>query len=346
MPAQIMRVRDVGSKGVIKDLPAFELPPEAWSDAINIRFRAHRAEKFGGYFPVLTEGMPTEPPLAILYRNNTSHQIYGTSKSIYLMDGTRHINVSKLSNPSDANSQVTYAAAPESTWYYTTLSNAIIMNTPANVPQGLTPSGTNFVDLPGWGRPQGTDAGKPTVDWKCGRIRAFKNYLIALDMREAGITLPQRVRWSNVAQVNELPPDWIETDETKDGGFTDLTDANGHIVDGVPLRDSFVIYTDKETYLMDYVGGLLIFSFKKLFSDSGILAPECAVEFEGKHFVVAKDDIFIHNGSSRQPVASGRMKKYLINEISSTNPKATKVFAYAPAKEIWISYVGSGRGVS
>ncbi|MGL5013656.1 MAG: hypothetical protein ACRC6V_05110, partial [Bacteroidales bacterium] len=56
-----------------------------------------------------------------------------------------------------------------------------------------------------------------------------------------------------------------------------------------------------------------------------------------------KDDIFVHNGSSKQPVASGRVKQFLIDEISSVNPLATKVFAYTPRKEIWISYVGPGQ---
>ena len=382
----IMKVRGIGSKGVVKDLPAFDLPPEVWSDAKNVRFVANRVEKMGGYMPVLMDGMPEEAPLAITSRNNTQDQVYGTSKGLYLIQGRQHLNISKqkenpayepptIPNPDfDGNKPedpttnpktipnplydpdvietlpVEYDAGPDSTWYYTTLSNAIVMNTPREVPQGLVPYKQHFDDLPGWGwpnkdhRPSPDDPDEvPQVDWKAGRIRSFRNYLVALGMVEGGVDLTQRVRWSNVAYVNELPPDWIEDDEARDGGFNDMTDANGRIVDGMALRDSFVIYTDQETYLMEYVGGILIFQFKKLFSDSGILAPECAVEFEQKHFVISKDDIFVHNGSSKQPVASGRVKQYLIEEISSVNPLATKVFAYTPRKEIWISYVGPGR---
>lgn len=447
----IMRVRGIGSKGVVKDLPSFELPPEAWSDAKNVRFIANRIEKMGGYFPVLTDGMPDEPPLAILTRNNTQDQIYGTKEHIYMVNGRQHLNVSKksvnpawfadevrnpkydpnqeipnpaydnretISNPNfdtskpvdenetidDPNNPGTeipnpdynparvpnpkydnretianpdydpvekipnpdkpddydpatpqfidykYNATPESTWYYTTLSNAVVMNTPLENPQGLVPYKDAFEEIPGWGWPSKNKRPdpenpkeRPPRDWKAGRVRSYRNYLVALDMTEGGVNLPQRVRWSNVAYVNELPPDWIEDDEARDGGFNDLTDANGKIVDGMPLRDSFVIYTDQETYLMEYVGGILIFQFKKLFSDTGILAPECAVEFEQKHFVIAKDDIFVHNGSSKQPVAAGRIKQFLIDEISSVNPQATKVFAYTPQKEIWITYVGPGQ---
>ncbi|MGL5014179.1 MAG: hypothetical protein ACRC6V_07815 [Bacteroidales bacterium] len=399
----IMRVRKIGSVGVVKDLPSFELPPEAWSHANNVRFVANRIEKIGGYLPVLSDGMPELPPLAITSRNNTQDQIYGTADSLYLIQGRQHLLVSKgdknpeykpktipydkydnskpeddrekIDDPSNPGTEINnpeynpkeipnpdydesipetipgfkYNASPDNTWYYTTLSNAIVMNNRLDNPQGLVPYKDAFEDIPGWGwpsknkRPTGADKEKPPRDWKAGRIRSFRNYLVALDMVEGGVDLPQRVRWSNVAYVNELPPDWIEDDESKDGGFNDMTDANGRIVDGVALRDSFVIYTDQETYLMEYVGGILIFQFKKLFSDSGVLAPECAVEFEQKHFVISKDDIFVHNGSSKQPVASGRVKQYLIDEISSVNPLATKVFAYTPRKEIWIQYVGPGQ---
>ncbi|MGL5965507.1 MAG: hypothetical protein ACRCZ2_14110 [Fusobacteriaceae bacterium] len=357
----IMKVRKVGSVGVVKDLPSFELPPEAWSNSRNVRFAENRIEKMGGYFPVLMDGMPEEPPLAILTRNNTQDQIYATKDSIYMINGRTHRNISQLIKnpdyvpPPETDEDVEtypdpqpefipkkYQADPENTWYYTTLSNSVVLNNPRDTPQGLRPGDDTFVELPGWGKPN-KDKPETTVLWQAGRIRSFKNYLVALDMTEGSQSNPQRVRWSNVAYVNALPPDWIEDDEARDGGFNDLTDANGRILDGVPLRDSFVIYTDQETYLMEYVGGVMIFNFKKLFSDSGVLAPECAVEFEQQHFVISKDDIFVHNGSSKKPVASGRVKQYLIDEISSVNPFATKVFAYTPRKEIWITYVGPGQ---
>ncbi|UIW10590.1 tail fiber protein; host specificity [Aeromonas phage BUCT695] len=338
----IMKVRGIGQTGVIKDTPPFELPPSGFNDAMNVRFRQTSIEKFGGCLPVLTEGMPEkEIPLAILQRGIKESHIYATNKGIYEIQGLDHKNISK--RKPDSEEPVQYNAGPGHTWYYTHLSNAIVMNTPEEDPQGLLPYENYFKDLPGWGYPQGPSG--PKIPWKCARMRAFRNYLIALDMTENGHNLPQRIRWSNIAYVNELPPDWIENDETKDGGFNDLSDASGKLVDALTLRDSLVIYTDKETYLMDYVGGVLVFQFRKLFSDSGLLAPECVAEFEGKHFVVSHDDIFIHNGSTRQPVASGRIKDFLMEEISAVNSQATKVFAVPHRKEIWVSYVGPGEDV-
>ena len=334
------RVRGVGKVGTIKDLPPYELPPEAWSTSNNVRFVGGRVEKMGGTLPVLTKNMPEETPLCVFQKSNTNSIIYGTPTSIYKVDGISHFKISKnISTTPGQEDFYTYNASPEDRWYYTSLSNSIVMNYKGDNPQGLRPSDEYFIDLPGWGIPSKNGGQKV---WRCGRIRAFRNYLIALDMVESGVELPQRVRWSNVSFVNELPPDWVEDDDKRDGGFNDLTDSIGKIVDGHPLRDSFVIYTDKDTYLMDYVGGVFIFNFRKLFSDSGLLAPNCVAEFEGQHFVVAQDDIFIHNGSSRKPVASGRLKDFLINEISGINSQATQVFSNTTRKEIWITYAGTG----
>ena len=125
-----------------------------------------------------------------------------------------------------------------------------------------------------------------------------------MGMWENGVEFPQRVRWSDVAMVGSLPSNWYENDQTKDGGFNDLTDSLSHIIDGRPLRDSFVVYTNRDTFIMDYVGGTMVFNFRKIFSDSGMLAPNCCVEFEGQHFVISEDDIFVHNGSTRRSVAT------------------------------------------
>lgn len=211
----IMKVRGVGGTGVIKDLPAFELPPEAWSHANNVRFVANRVEKVGGYMPVLHDGMPeAEVPLAVLGRNNTQDIIYGTNKHLYIIQGRQHYNISKpmpKDKPEDPDVPTDYKLDPSQTWYYTTLSNAIVMNTPGQVPQGLVPYKEKFADIPGWGWPSKNKRpdpekpeDKPPTDWRAGRVRPFRNYLVALDMTEAGINLPQRVRWSNVAYVNEL----------------------------------------------------------------------------------------------------------------------------------------------
>ncbi|WXH65943.1 virion structural protein [Salmonella phage SeKF_80] len=346
----IMRLRSVGNTGVTTDIPAYDLKPSDWSWANNVRFQANRVQKIGGAKASLTRAMPKQHPLGVVQRPLTEALLYGTYNPVtkkgelWEASGNTHTKVSKKVS----GAFVDYNATPQYGWDYTTLSNTIIFNTRLSDPQGIKPGQANFSDLPNWGYPNGKVVDGeyvpdgPYRGWKANRIRAFKNYLLCMGIWEDGIEYPQRVRWSSSAMVGELPANWFQNLDTLDGGFNDLTDSLSHIIDGRPLRDSFVVYTNRDTFIMDYVGGTMVFNFRKIFSDSGMLAPNCCVEFEGKHFVISEDDIFVHNGSTRQSVATGRVKDYLMGQISQNNYDATRVYAYPAKKEIWIAYVSNG----
>lgn len=346
------RFRGLGNKGVVTDLPPFDLSPDTWSAANNVRFQAGRVQKVGGTKPALTRNMPAEIPLSIVQRPLSESLIYGTYNPatkrghLWQAEGVQHTNISKL----NGSALTDYEVYPAQTWDYTTLSNVVIFNAPLLIePQGLVPGTENFINLPNWGYPNGeTNSSGVLVPvgtkatWSANKVRAYKNYLICLGMTENGVEYRQRVRWSDVTYLNNLPTNWFQNLETSDGGFNDLSDSQSHILDGRPLRDSFIIYTNRDTYIMDYVGGNMIFNFRKIFSDSGILAPNCCIEFEGKHFVISEEDIFVHNGSTKQSVATSRIKEKLMTEISSVNYLATKIYSYPTRKEIWIAYVGPG----
>lgn len=339
----IFKFRGLGGKGIVTDTPPYDLPPDTWSSGNNIRFENGRLKKLGGNIPTFTKNMPNEIPLTLVQRPTTKSIVYGTyipnttRGNLYVIEGRDH----KLSNKLNTDgSFVEYEASPSETWKWTILSNVVIFNNKLNNPQGLVPGQPNFQDLPGWGVPNSD--GSLTVDWKTPKIVAYKNYLICLGMIEDGVNFSQRLRWSDVTYLSNLPPNWYQDSETNDGGFNDLADSQSEIVDGTLLRDSLIVYTNKDTFIVDYVGGTMVFNFKKLFSDSGIFAPNCCVEFEGKHFVISEQDIFIHNGSTRQSIASSRVKDKLMSDISSVNFLATRVFAYTTKKEIWITYAGPG----
>lgn len=344
--AQKFRVRGLGEVGVIKDVPPYELPPNAWSDAFNVRFKRTHIEKMSGYLPAYTATKPDGTPLLSLEITDSKKKLIAYPDSIYSLIGTSYTKINGLN--ASGSGELAYQASFQNPWYSTILSNCVVFNNLHDNPQGLLPLSDRLVTLPKWGigtrNQDGTDG--TAVDWKCHKIRAYKQYLIALNMIENAVEMPQRVRWSDVAYINQLPTNWYENYESSDGGFNDLTDCESGIQEGLPLRDTFMIYTNKETYMMNYVGGVDVFSFSKLFSDSGVLAPSCVVGFEGKHFVISQSDIFVHNGSDKTPVASNRVKQYLIDEISRVNPSATRLVAMPTQKEIWVCYVGTGGDTS
>lgn len=265
-----------------------------------------------------------------------------------------------------------YEAFEEYPWYNTIISNCAVFTTHYETPQVKEFASEYFTDLPGWGEQTIVDAnGNPSVvkyNWKCERIRAFNNRLFALNMRESnasGVTThyPLRLRWSNYANENKAPTLWDDfaydryvtsdlaanvvgqTEALENGyaGYIDLADSNGSLVEILPLKDYLFIYTEFETYIGSPTNNTYQpLMFKKLFNDSGILAPECVVEVESGHFVVTQNDVILHNGATKKSIASNRVKNMLINEVCLVNPLATKVHLHQDKKEVWILYVGPG----
>lgn len=350
----VMKMRQLGSVGVVSDMPAYELPPNAWSDALNVRFQGTRITKIGGNLPTMTAGMPSNTiPLSVTsYGTNLigvgSSVMYGTSNSIYQGDAAAHKNVSK---PSEVDGVPYNYLTDGKSWNSTTISNSLVMNTPNETPQGFQVGQTTFLDLPNWGKTfidyasDGSISKSTNWYWRTNKIRTYSNFLIALNMTESNkvdgagaVNFGQRVRWSDISDVNSLPNNWDDSSTTNSAGYNDLTNSQGVIMDGIALRDSFMIYTTNEIYSMQYIGGNSIFRFSKVFDNTGVMGVNCVAEFEGNHFVVSRDDIFVHNGSTKNSVVSGRVKDKLITEITSANPESTKVFAHNTAKEIWICY--------
>jgi uncharacterized protein YjdB len=265
-----------------------------------------------------------------------------------------------------------YDAFDDYSWYHAIISNCAVATTHYETPQVKEFESEYFVDLPGWGEQTVVDGdGNPSVrkfNWKCERVRAFNNRLFALNMRESnasGVTThyPLRLRWSNFANENKAPLLWDDfaydrlttsdlsasivgqTEALENGyaGYIDLADSNGSLIDILPLKDYLFVYTEFETYIGSPTNNTYQpLMFKKLFNDSGILAPECVVEVEGGHFVVTQNDVILHNGATKKSIASNRVKNMLINEVCLVNPLATRVHLHQDKKEVWVMYVGPG----
>lgn len=265
-----------------------------------------------------------------------------------------------------------YDAFDDYPWYHAVISNCVVATTHYETPQVKEFESEYFTDLPGWGEQTVVDNdGNPSVkkfNWKCERVRSFNNRLFALNMRESnasGVTTnyPLRLRWSNFANENKAPTLWDDfaydrlvtsdlasnivgqTEALENGyaGYIDLADSNGSLIDILPLKDYLFVYTEFETYIGSPTNNTYQpLMFKKLFNDSGILAPECVVEVEGSHFVVTQNDVILHNGATKKSIASNRVKNMLINEICLVNPLATRVHLHQDKKEVWILYVGPG----
>jgi hypothetical protein len=317
--------------GMLRDTDPLVLPIGedgfAWSNVQNFRFKNGVAQKMPGYSLAFDTSSTITPYFHLrVDKGLQSNYVYCGMNKIYCYYLGVHYNITRQTDAVD----VDYNATSNNQWNATILNGLAVFNNGVDAPQSWTvvDHGTKLTDLNAW----------PT-NYKASVIRAYKAYLIALDItndvnaRDYGM-----VKWSSSALPGELPTTWDPTDLTADAGEQSLSDTPGYLVDSVPLGDYNIIYKNTTTYIMSYVGGNTIFSIRKLFSNIGMIAKNCCAEFNSKHFVVTTDDVIIHDGHSYQSVISDKNKKFLFNTINQAAAHRTFVVPNYTHTEMWICF--------
>ena len=310
-------------QGMVKDVNPIGLPNEILTHTQNARFEDNAAKKILGHDIVFTN--PSVAPYFLINLTGASNfWFYAGTAKIFRTDGTNHTDVTRASG-GDYSTNLTGVG----NWVGTIFNGNPILNNGVDVPQLFDTSSSKFIDLSNW-----------LSNSTCKSIRAYGNYLIALNMTESGTNFPSRVRWSDTS--TSIPSTWVAS-ATNDAGANTIGDEGDFIVDGFQLNKSFIIYKERSTWLMNYIGGNLVFSFQKLFSDTGILSRNCAVEFNNKHFVVTEGDIIVHNGVTKKSIVTNIVRRELFNELDTTNFRNIFTLHNKQKSEIWTCYptVGS-----
>ena len=149
----------------------------------------------------------------------------------------------------------------------------------------------------------------------CKSMRAFRSFLVALNIKRGGISYPRVVKWSTQAGIQGVPASWNETTSTVDAGEYELADTKGDILDGLQLRDTYMIYKEDATYSMSFVGTPFIFSFRQLSPTIGAISKNCVAEFDGGHAIFGKGNFYINDGQRLKPILPQKLKEYVFTTI-------------------------------
>ncbi|MAN60910.1 MAG: hypothetical protein CMI60_03080 [Parvibaculum sp.] len=319
-------LRDLGSVGVITDVAPFNLPPNAFSRANNVRFSNGEVSR-SPIFRTIQQHAIASAEGALEEFDTAPHHVFALQSSggydaLFYVDFNYEVFEGTTSR-GDMNSTI----GSYSPFTSTQLADVAYINRNERVPIHRTPSATNFTDLPNW-----------TANWRCNSIRAYGDFLLALNMTEGSNSYPNRVRFSDIALANSVPASWDATDATKSAGFNDLVEMTTPIIDGATLGNSFLIYSTDQVWRMDFVGGQFIFQFRKLFSDVGVINQNCIVEVEGRHYVFGENDIYATDGNSHQSIAENRVKDYIFSSLTNSKKNRCFVVTNKDLEEIYFCY--------
>jgi hypothetical protein len=322
----LTRISQVGQYGVNRDLSQHELPINVWTNANNIRFVDGMAAQAAGYKDLYPS--PAVTPYHVLPVDvlGVRTWIYAGANKIYtVINGAVHTNITRQTTGVDVNYN-----AVKNGWTSSVLGGIPILNNNADAPQQWLLTG-KCTALTNW--PAATTA---------KAMRTYKNSLIALNITKSGTNYPYMVKWSHSAQAGTIPSTWDITDATKDAGEYDLSEGFDVVVDGLPLRDSFIIYKQSSIWRMDYTGGVLVYKFQKIVSNQGMMARNCAVEVNGQHFVFSNSDCIVHNGQTSTSVLDKQTRRDLFMQIDSTRADQCFVFVDYNYNEVFACYPSLG----
>ena len=219
-------------------------------------------------------------------------------------------------------------------WTGTLLSGIPILNAgdSTSVPMRWNLNTSNkFVDLDNW----------PSSTY-CKSLRAYKNFLIALNITKTSTNYPFMVKWSHPSDPGSVPISWDITDPTKMAGETDLAEGYDQIIDGLQLNNSFMIYKESSIWRMDFVGGNYVFQFSKVLGSSGALNKNCIVEADGVHVVLTGSDVIVHDGQTSSSVLDKQTRRFLFQNIDTNYVDKCFVFKNPFLNEIFICYPATG----
>lgn len=326
-----LSIENLGALGMMTDVLPHDLPPEAWTNARNVRFKNNQARRMDGLTEVFATS-PITPYWLLSVPASTYFWLVAGAAKVYVTDGSGYENITRQVAAVD----VDYAMDNDILWNGGLLSDIPVINNGVDVPQFWNPpvTGTKLADLTAW-----------PADTLARVIRPFKNFLFAFNITKNTDVFHHMVKWSHSADPGTVPISWDETDPTLDAGEFDLIDvASGPIVDGLPLRDAMIIYKEGSVHGGIYTGGQFVFRFYKIFEQLGMMSTDCAaVVGDGdKHIVMTGDDIVLHNGQNAESVLTRRMRRWLSNALSSTHYQRSFMTRHVHQRESWFCFPEEG----
>jgi hypothetical protein len=320
---QLLPVRDVGSIGVVTDIRPASLPINAFTKAKNVRFDEGKVGR-SPVFRKIKESLGFSPRFTYAIPSNAS----GSFASIALVSDTFDIKAYANGNIVTRIGVLSTTASRPTPFTGTNLADIAYINRVDKVPVYMANGGTSFATLPNW-----------DSTWRTASLRAYGDFLIALNTTEGSTSYPSRVRYSNLALANSVPDSWDASDTTKSAGFNDIVQMKTAIVDGMTLGTNFIIYSKDQVWMMEFVGGTFIHNFRKLFSDCGVINQNCIAEVEGAHYVFDHDDLYIHDTHTRQSICDERVKTYIFGGLNTAKNDRCFVHHNPELDEVMFCYV-------
>lgn len=320
----------IGKGGINTDIMPCDLPAEFITAGNNFRVSNGAIKTNGGSLRWYADGALDKPGFLLEVSDNLEQLwIICTVNGVYVFDGENHYEIYDLSASPLVDNTV---------WSGCMCGGIAILNHPELgclywVPSIFPLNTAQFLPF------------NASINWdtvttqRFGHIvRSHRNYLLMLNMNEpiSGTTnIPDSYRWSHPADINSIPPSWDETDPLFLAGLAQLGGESGRIIDGLSLRDSFVIYSDNAINILELSGDDFVWNRRQLTVTSGLLARDCVVEVQGLHYYISNGDIMVFDGTTTKSIMESRVRTHFRANIAIAHYENSFALSNLNYKEVW-----------
>jgi hypothetical protein len=322
------QITGLGKGGWVSDAPPMTLPMNVFSDTLNTRFDDEAVQT--------TTGETTSRVVSISPNFGVHWRRPDQGYNIFMKNG----NAVRVDAAGGESAMLASANSlyDNSVWQSTLFNGgfAVIVNNSKTTPlyclYGDPVAGSTFQPLPGWNYVSGL-----VVTAKVVRSLNYSLVAANLTLTKDGITTsaPSTIRVSVQAATGSIPQTWAPGTTADTADETDLS-STSPILDMLELRGNMFIYSSDSISILSIGQNTRVSPYSKSY---GILNTDCAVEFDGSHFVVDRNDIYIHNGSGKiESIADSRIKKYFFNNLNQAAIDKVLVVKNPRFKEIWLCY--------
>ena len=187
------------------------------------------------------------------------------------------------------------------------------------------------------------------VTVRAGIVRSFGDLLVAGDLTEVDSVDPTKiirrlsgvVRTSDLAIPGAIPNNWnpFEAGVSTADEFT-LSETN-IIQDMQSLQGNLYIYTTGSIHVMTLTGNPNApVAFGPVTDTYGVVSSNIITEYDGKHFVVGSNDIYLFAGHPGDivSISDGRVRNYFFDNLNPIHEQQAFTLLNQAQNEIWINY--------
>ncbi|MDO9313398.1 MAG: hypothetical protein Q7T97_02495 [Burkholderiaceae bacterium] len=152
--------------------------------------------------------------------------------------------------------------------------------------------------------------------------------------------------------TSSFADEWYCSEYLNDAGWTlsvstqcvkgRLIGGSGPITAARRFGDNIIAYKGGTVFSGTYVGAPEVWRWTQVASDIGCVGQDAVVDTTVGHVFVGKDNVYIYDGTTPRPIATGTIRKWLFDDMAGASQFKTTLLWDRPRHLVWIYYASAG----